>query len=305
LVTLEEEEQDKLLSADVGIGGAPPNGQTAALSAPTLSADTLLTRKPRSHWTRIGTLRSWVDATDSLFEGGDPEVGRCDSEEYFAVSLSGDTGKDSSESSINSKQAGESAHVPQYQSPSGSEEQEIEIPDRVTGTQAPPNQILASPIEEDLVGRNMGGSSVPEAAAVQDTQQGTEAGDLACMKAFCASIIKTLAPPLLREVESMRTLSADAEPFTPKRVTRRSAATSVGVATKQAKKASAAESVLLKALGITPADLSVTEGDLQRFKRMFDVPLREQHLRVVAAIFGKSMPESCQALVDDTAVLVQ
>jgi hypothetical protein len=250
----------------------------------------------------------WVDATDSLFEGGDPEVGRCDSEDYFAVSLSGDTGKDSSESSFDSQLEGESApsaHAPQYHPSSGSEEQETVIPNRDSGLQAPPNLSLASPIEEDLVGRNTGGLSVPEPAAVQDTHQVTDVEDLACMKAFCASIIKMLVPPLLREVESMSTLRADAEPFTPKRVTRRSAATSVGVATKQAKKASAAETVLLKALGITPADLSVSEGDLQRFKRMFNVPLREQHLRVVAAIFGKSMPASYQTLVDKAAMLVQ
>jgi hypothetical protein len=38
---------------------------------------------------------------------------------------------------------------------------------------------------------------------------------------------------------------------------------------------------------------------------MFNVPLREQHLRVVAAIFGKSMPASYQTLVDKAAMLVQ
>jgi hypothetical protein len=62
--------------------------------------------------------------------------------------------------------------------------------------------------------------------------------------------------------------------------------------TTKVKKASAAETVLLKALGITPAELSVNEEDLESFRQLFDSPLREQHLRVVASIFGKRMPES-------------
>jgi hypothetical protein len=139
----------------------------------------------------------------------------------------------------------------------------------------------------------------------QNLPQETEGGDLACIKAFCASIIKTLAPPLLREVESMSRLRADAEPFTPRRVTRRATSASVSAVGKQAKKASTAETVLLKALGITPADLAVSEGDLLRFKRVFDEPMREQHLRVVAAIFGKTMPVSCQLVEDNAPVLVQ
>jgi hypothetical protein len=59
---------------------------------------------------------------------------------------------------------------------------------------------------------------------------------------------------------------------------------------KPLKHASAAESVLLKALGITPADLAVDENALQAFKDLFDVPLHNQHLEIIAAIFGKVVP---------------
>jgi hypothetical protein len=58
------------------------------------------------------------------------------------------------------------------------------------------------------------------------------------------------------------------------------------------KQASAAETVLLKALGITPADLSASEEDLAALQQLFDSPVREQHLRAVAAIFGKVLPSS-------------
>jgi hypothetical protein len=44
------------------------------------------------------------------------------------------------------------------------------------------------------------------------------------IKVFCARILKMLAPPLLRENESSKKLSAEAELFTPRRITRRAAA---------------------------------------------------------------------------------
>jgi hypothetical protein len=61
---------------------------------------------------------------------------------------------------------------------------------------------------------------------------------------------------------------------------------------KPLKKASAAETVLLKALGITPTNLAVNDEDLRTFKEMFDSPLREAQLCAVAAIFWKIMPPS-------------
>jgi hypothetical protein len=109
------------------------------------------------------------------------------------------------------------------------------------------------------------------------------------IKRFCASILKTLAPPLLHEVERASKLRAEAEPFTPKRVTRRTVATG---ASTQGKKASAAENALLKALGICPENLSATEEDLVRFRGFFDSPIRDSHVRVLASIFRKELPPS-------------
>jgi hypothetical protein len=99
------------------------------------------------------------------------------------------------------------------------------------------------------------------------------------IKMFCASILKKLAPPLLREVESSSSLRAEAQPFTPRRLTR-SAAMMVVEKEKKAPKASAAESVLLKALGICPEELSVDEEHLASFTEIFDSPLGERHVRV-------------------------
>jgi hypothetical protein len=110
------------------------------------------------------------------------------------------------------------------------------------------------------------------------------------IKVFCARILKALAPPLLREIEHARRLGAEAEQCTPRRIMRRSAGITPG--DKPLKKASSAEMVLLKALGITPANLIVNEEDLLMFRQMFDSPLHENQLRAVAAIFGKVVPPS-------------
>jgi hypothetical protein len=72
-------------------------------------------------------------------------------------------------------------------------------------------------------------------------------------------------------------------------VTRRSANALAGT---QVKIASAAESSLLKALGFCPENLLVSEDDLKRFKELFDSLIRDAHLRVLAAIFGKEIPTS-------------
>jgi hypothetical protein len=53
-----------------------------------------------------------------------------------------------------------------------------------------------------------------------------------------------------------------------------------------------AESTLLKALGICPENLSVNEADMTRFKEFFNSPVREAHIKVLAAIFGKEMPNN-------------
>jgi hypothetical protein len=61
---------------------------------------------------------------------------------------------------------------------------------------------------------------------------------------------------------------------------------------------------LLKALGITPAELAVSDEDLSTFRKLFDSPMRERHLQVIASLFGKMVPrnfdegEACQVLVN-------
>jgi hypothetical protein len=59
-------------------------------------------------------------------------------------------------------------------------------------------------------GEGMATQSVPRGeSGVQESQAMTK------IKSFCANILKTLAPPLLKEIESSNRLSAAAEPFTP------------------------------------------------------------------------------------------
>jgi hypothetical protein len=116
------------------------------------------------------------------------------------------------------------------------------------------------------------------------------------IKSFCANILKTLAPPLLKEIEGAKKLNAAADPFTPRRITRQQASLPTGAPTTRGKKASKAKTVLLKALGIVPEDLSVNEEDLIIFQRIFDSPLRDQHMRVIASIFGKVVPPSFENL---------
>jgi hypothetical protein len=90
--------------------------------------------------------------------------------------------------------------------------------------------------------------------------------NLTKIKTFCARILKTLALPLLKEIENSSRLSAEATPFTPRRITRSSASMQVGHRDKPLKQASAAETVLLRALGISPADLSATDEHLLSFR---------------------------------------
>jgi hypothetical protein len=124
---------------------------------------------------------------------------------------------------------------------------------------------------------------------MMDDSREQERMDLARVKTFYSSILKALAPPLMHELERTTGLRADTKPFTPRRVTRRSAA---ALASTQVKMVSAEESSLLKALGFFPENLLVSEDDLKSFKELFDSPIRDAHLRVLAAIFGKEIPMS-------------
>ncbi|XBI08748.1 hypothetical protein VPH35_136434 [Triticum aestivum] len=104
------------------------------------------------------------------------------------------------------------------------------------------------------------------------------------LKAFCSSIVKKLAPPILREVQASTLF--EAEPFTPRRTTRAAKKSAV----QAAPRATPAENVLLRTLGLIPEDLEVEDTAVQELKSLFDSPLREQHGRVIAALFGKELP---------------
>jgi hypothetical protein len=105
-----------------------------------------------------------------------------------------------------------------------------------------------------------------------ESERVLESLELARVKNFCSSILKTLAPPLLSEFEWTTGLRVDTEPFTPKRLTWRSVAARAGTQVKMAS-ASAAASSLLKVLGFCPENLSVSEDDLRHFNEFFDSPI--------------------------------
>ena len=79
------------------------------------------------------------------------------------------------------------------------------------------------------------------------------------IKSFCTGMLKKLAPPLLKEIETMWGVRAGQGPFTPRRNT-----WSVGVGNHYKSKAAVAEIDLLKTLGITEDDLAVLEGALEQ-----------------------------------------
>lgn len=107
------------------------------------------------------------------------------------------------------------------------------------------------------------------------------------LKWFCSCLVNKLVPPLLKEVQASA-LRLEVEPFTPRRTTR---------ATKRAPQikhnnASPAENVIVTALGLAPQDMDVDEATITELQQLFDSPLRAQHVRIIAALFGKEMPTS-------------
>lgn len=52
------------------------------------------------------------------------------------------------------------------------------------------------------------------------------------------------------------------------------------------------ENVLLRALGLVPEDMVVDDEAVKELQDLFDSPLREQHVRVIAALFGKCVPNN-------------
>jgi hypothetical protein len=292
-------------------GGAPPGPQSpeASLSPTGLSLTQELEEGTAPEEDRDLVVR-WEDASDSLPGGGDTEAGeRLDKEEYFLVSLSGHSGfKDGQDpcspalSHTGSSLAGPREEEGRPVGPTEDGTKELD-PMKSTDPELDPVLEVRMAPGYDEAGISLAQNS-DLGHSPADEAQGQLDPETAKLKEFCANIIKTLAPPLLREVQLANALRADAEPFTPRRVTRRSAGAAAPVPAKQAKKACTAETVLLKALGITPADLSVTEEDLSTFKQLFDAPLSDQHLHIIAAIFGKLMPSSFQSKESNQTVVV-
>lgn len=88
------------------------------------------------------------------------------------------------------------------------------------------------------------------------------------MKAFCARIVQTLAPPLLKEIQASN-LRADAPPFTPRRSAHVMSVPAAGKSTKCRK----AENVLIRALGLVPDDLQVDDEAVQELHKLLGSPL--------------------------------
>ena len=122
-----------------------------------------------------------------------------------------------------------------------------------------------------------------QAATISEGMTQQEAVAYAKLKSFCSNLLKKLAPPLLKEVQASSS-HVETIPCTPRRNTRvakRSASSSVA-------KATLAENMLLRTLGLVPEDMIADDDAVQELKDLFDSPLWEQHVTVIAALFGKT-----------------
>lgn len=108
---------------------------------------------------------------------------------------------------------------------------------------------------------------------------------LSNIKSFCSGLLKKLAPPLLREIEAANGVRPGQDPFMPRRHT-----CSVSSSTFKRSKATAVETVLLKALGIASDELEFSDTSLDQLRGLFNTPLQEKHLWTIAVIFHKSLP---------------
>jgi hypothetical protein len=71
--------------------------------------------------------------------------------------------------------------------------------------------------EEEILGGYM---SNEEENLPGEGMSNDEALDFPKIKSFCANILKTLVPPLLKDTEGAKRLNAAAEPFMPRRIMR-------------------------------------------------------------------------------------
>ena len=134
--------------------------------------------------------------------------------------------------------------------------------------------------------------------SVQQGMTAPEAIAFAKLKAFCSCIVKKLAPLLLKEIQAS-SLHPAIEPCTPRRTTRATKRT----AGTRSSKASPAENVLLRTLGLATGDLAVDDRAVEELKGLFDSLLCEQHIRVIAALFGKTMPIGGALAPQDSVVV--
>ncbi|KAI4987451.1 hypothetical protein ZWY2020_020251 [Hordeum vulgare] len=137
-------------------------------------------------------------------------------------------------------------------------------------------------------GERSAGDMGTQQDVLESTQQGMtmqEAVAFAKLKVFCSCIVKKLAPSLLREVQAS-TLHPDVETFMPGHTTR-AAKRTAGLSVP---KASRAENVLLRTLGLVAEDLEVDDQAVKDLRGLFDSPLHEQHIKVLVVLFGKAMP---------------
>jgi hypothetical protein len=150
-----------------------------------------------------------VTASSSSVDGSEEE-------EYFQVSLS-------EQEQEQDKPMGESFSVELVEDRSASLESDP------IGSPCPsytgPNSDMQMVPRRAFEGPNLE-ESVPAEVGNDDTElQNLQQERLALcrIRRFCSSILKKLAPPLLREVEGSSGLRADAQPFTPRRLTRSTA----------------------------------------------------------------------------------
>lgn len=127
---------------------------------------------------------------------------------------------------------------------------------------------------------------------------GPEAEAFEKLKWFCFNLVKKLAPPLLKEVQAS-SLRPEAKPYMPRRTTRESKRAPES----KNSKVTQAENVLMKALGLVPADMEVDDDTVTELQELFDSPLRDQHVKVIAALFGKVMPPRGELGVNECTVV--
>lgn len=134
--------------------------------------------------------------------------------------------------------------------------------------------------------------------AVEESLSAKELAALGNIKSFCSGLLKKLAPPLLKEIEGIWGVQTGQDSFTPRRTTR-----SVCTSGSRKTKATAAETVLLKTLGITSDDLAVSDDALGQLRTMFDSSVQEHQLTAIAAIFGKIIPTNLACELEQTMML--